>query len=128
MGGCHSRGRCRHRHVELRSGRCVLRRRLASPAPDCRAGEKTNWDQAFKIFRAPVGYEIRDLTITVSEDVAFAHSLNLLRSAKDGSHRSPWVRFTACLKKVNGNWLIVHDQVSVPIESHSGKALPDLEP
>jgi hypothetical protein len=32
------------------------------------------------------------------------------------------------LRKIDGNWLIVHDHVSVPIDRQSGKALLNLEP
>ena len=31
-------------------------------------------------------------------------------------------------RKIDGNWLIVHDQVSVPIDIESGKALLNLQP
>jgi ketosteroid isomerase-like protein len=80
------------------------------------------------IFPPPVGDEIRDLVITAGHDVAFAHGLNLLSASKDGARKGPWVRFTACLEKIDGNWLILHDHVSAPIDPHSGKALLDLQP
>jgi ketosteroid isomerase-like protein len=35
-----------------------------------------NWEMAFAVFQPPLGYEIRDLTITVGNDVAFGHSFN----------------------------------------------------
>jgi len=31
-------------------------------------------------------------------------------------------------RKTSGKWLIVHEQVSVPIDSGSGKAVLDLKP
>jgi ketosteroid isomerase-like protein len=39
-----------------------------------------------------------------------------------------WLRWTACFRKIDGNWLIVHDQVSVPVDPESGRALLNLEP
>jgi hypothetical protein len=33
-----------------------------------------------------------------------------------------------CLRKIAGSWLIVHDQVSPPLDLESGKALLNLEP
>ncbi|MEQ7005722.1 nuclear transport factor 2 family protein [Actinopolymorpha sp. B17G11] len=39
-----------------------------------------------------------------------------------------WVRYTGGLRKIDGQWLIVHDQVSVPTDFADGKALLDLEP
>ena len=39
-----------------------------------------------------------------------------------------WVRVTYCLRKMDGAWLIVHDQVSVPFDVRTGKGVADLEP
>ena len=88
-----------------------------------------NWEIAFAVFQPPLGYEIRDLNITVGDDVAFAHSFNRFSgTSEDGARNGPWVRYTAGLRKVDGNWLIAHDQVSVPADFASGRALMDLEP
>jgi ketosteroid isomerase-like protein len=35
-----------------------------------------NWADVFTVYQRPLGYEIRDLTLTVGDDVAFGHSLN----------------------------------------------------
>jgi ketosteroid isomerase-like protein len=35
-----------------------------------------NWADVFAAYQRPLGYEVRDLTITVGGDVAFGHSLN----------------------------------------------------
>jgi ketosteroid isomerase-like protein len=39
-----------------------------------------------------------------------------------------WVRGTFCFQKVDGAWLIVHDQASVPFDMATGKGVTDLEP
>jgi uncharacterized protein (TIGR02246 family) len=88
-----------------------------------------NWEEAFAVFQRPLGYEIRDLTITLDGDVAFAHSLNRLSGTlKNGNRSDFWVRATFCFRKIDGNWLIAHDHVSVPLNPESGRALLDLEP
>jgi ketosteroid isomerase-like protein len=88
-----------------------------------------NWVEAFTVFQRPLGYEIRDLTITLDGDVAFAHSLNRLSGTlKNGNRSGFWVRATTCFRKIDGNWLIAHDHVSVPLDPESGRALLDLEP
>jgi uncharacterized protein (TIGR02246 family) len=93
------------------------------------AAKRKNWAGFFTVFQRPVGYETRDLTITVGDDVAFAHSLNRVSATlKNGNRTDYWVRWTACFRKIDGNWLIVHDQVSVPLDAGSGRALLDLEP
>jgi ketosteroid isomerase-like protein len=91
--------------------------------------KKNNWTSAFAMFQRPLGYEIRNLTITMGDDVAFGHSLNRINGTlKNGTSTDIWLRWTACLRKIDGNWLIVHDQVSVPLDFESGRALLNLAP
>lgn len=40
--------------------------------------KRKNGERVFAAYGQPLGYEIRDLAITVGDDVAFAHSLNRL--------------------------------------------------
>ena len=88
-----------------------------------------NWEMAFTVFQPPLGYEIRDLTITVGNDVAFGHSFNRFSGTlENGDGIGPWVRYTAGFRKIDGNWLIAHDQASVPVDFGSGRALVNLEP
>jgi uncharacterized protein (TIGR02246 family) len=88
-----------------------------------------NWVDVFTVYQRPLDYEIRDLTITVGDDVAFGHSLNRISGTlKNGNRSDYWVRWTACFRKIDGNWLIAHDQVSVPLDVESGRALLNLEP
>lgn len=91
--------------------------------------KKRNWVGFFTVFQPPVGYETRDLTISVGDDVAFAYSLNRISATlKNGDRTNYWVRWTACFRKIDGNWLIVHDHVSLPLDAESGTALLNLEP
>jgi ketosteroid isomerase-like protein len=65
-----------------------------------------NWELAFTVFQPPLGYEIRDLTITVGDDVAFGPSFNRLSGTlenRDGI--GPWVRYTTGFWKIDGNCL-----------------------
>jgi ketosteroid isomerase-like protein len=87
-------------------------------------------EEWFVTFRGPVGYEIRDLTITAGDEVAFAHSLNRISGARtDGTQTDVWVRATLCFRKLGGKWTMTHDHVSVPFEmTPPFKASLDLEP
>jgi uncharacterized protein (TIGR02246 family) len=88
-----------------------------------------NWEMAFTVFQPPLGYEIRDLAITVGDDVAFAHSFNRFSGTSESGERTgPWVRYTAGFRKIDGRWFIAHDQVSVPADFESGRASLSLEP
>jgi uncharacterized protein (TIGR02246 family) len=88
-----------------------------------------NWAKAFTFFQ-DVTYEVRHLTLTVGDDVAFGHGFGRLSGTlKNGTATSGmWVRVTFCFRKIDGNWLIVHDQASVPFDIASGKGVADLEP
>ncbi|NJP93083.1 SnoaL-like domain-containing protein [Nonomuraea sp. FMUSA5-5] len=88
-----------------------------------------NWAPVFTSFEQ-VNYEVRDLTLTVGGDVAFGHAFGRLSGTlKNGAAMSGmWVRVTYCLRKIDGTWLIVHDQVSVPLDIASGKGVVDLDP
>src|SRR5215211_2865230 len=91
--------------------------------------KRKNWVDAFAMYQHPLGYEIRDLTITVGDDVAFGHSLNRISGTlKNGTRSGFWVRWTPCFRKIHGNWLIVHHQASVPFDVESGRAALNLEP
>lgn len=89
-----------------------------------------NWADAFAAFQRPLGYEIRDLTITLGGDVAFAHGFGRLSGTLKNGNRTAgfWVRYTICFRKIDGNWLIVHDHASAPLDVGSGRALLNLEP
>jgi uncharacterized protein (TIGR02246 family) len=89
-----------------------------------------NWEEAFAMFQRPLGYEIRDLSVTTGGDVAFAHGLGRLSGTlENGSPAGGfWVRFTGCFRKIDGSWRIAHDHASVPLDMGSGRASLNLEP
>ena len=81
------------------------------------------------MYEGPLEYDVRDLTITVGADVAFGYALaRISGTLKDGGRAAYWVRWTTCLQKIDGNWLVTHDHVSVPLDFATGKALLELEP
>lgn len=93
------------------------------------AAKLENWARVFTVFEN-VTYEIRDLTFTVGDDVAFGHAFaRLSGTLKNGATTSGmWVRVTYGMRKIDDTWLIAHDQVSVPLDIPSGKGVVDLEP
>src|SRR6266568_4566491 len=87
------------------------------------------WEAVFSVYQGPIDYEVHDLTITVGDDVAFAHSLNRISGTLNtGQQTNLWLRWTACFRKINGKWLIVHHQNSVPVDLETGRAVLDLKP
>lgn len=93
------------------------------------AAKMKNWSNVFTFFQDAT-YEVRDLDLTVGDDVAFGHCFGRLSGTlRNGTATSGmWVRATFCFQQVEGNWLIAHDQVSVPLDMASGKGVTDLQP
>jgi ketosteroid isomerase-like protein len=93
------------------------------------AAKRRNWAKVFAAYQPPLDYEVRDLTITAGDDVAFGRGLaRLSGTLKNGITSAYWVRWTSCFRKIDGAWLIVHDQVSTPLDIETGRALLNLEP
>jgi uncharacterized protein (TIGR02246 family) len=90
---------------------------------------KTRAEEWFSSFRGTIDYEIRDLSITTGDDVAFSHSLNRVQGTKlDGAAIDMWWRATACYRKIDNKWTITHQHNSVPFDGESGRASLDLKP
>ena len=90
---------------------------------------RKRWEEVFSSLPGPVGYDIIDLSITVGEDVAFTHSFNRTSATlPTGQQIGTWVRWTACWRKIGGQWLLVHDHISVPVKVQTGHAVLDLLP
>ncbi len=90
---------------------------------------RKRWEEVFLVYQGPIDYEIHDLNITVGDDIAFTHSLNRISGTRNNGQKTAlWLRWTACFRKINGQWLIVHHQNSVPVDLETGKALLSLKP
>lgn len=80
-------------------------------------------------YQSSIGYEIRGLSITASDEVAFCNYLyKVSGTLTSGDKINMWVRATVCLRKIAGRWLIVHEHQSVPFDVETGKASLDIEP
>ncbi|PXX54863.1 ketosteroid isomerase-like protein [Nocardia tenerifensis] len=75
-------------------------------------------------------YEVRDLTVAVDGSVAFAYGFGRVSGTlKDGTQTEGiWVRDTFCFRKIDRDWVIVHDHVSLPMDFASGTPATDLQP
>ena len=90
---------------------------------------RKRWQELFASFQHPIEYEVPDLTIAAGDDLAFSHSLNRMSGTMtNGRKTERWLRWTACFRKTNDTWLIVHEHVSVPVDLGNGTALLDLKP
>jgi len=88
-----------------------------------------NWARVFTVFEK-VDYELRDLTVTVSGDLAVGHGFGRVSGTlKNGVVTDGmWVRATFVFRHRDDGWVIVHDQASVPLDMATGQGRTNLEP
>lgn len=94
------------------------------------AYQKEAWEDCFtNVFRFPVEFEQHDLRVHADGDIAYSHCLIHMRGrTQDGEMLEAWTRNTTGWQRVDGQWLIVHEHNSVPLDKESGMGLMDLAP
>lgn len=85
---------------------------------------RKDFEALFGLYPGPIQADISDLDITVGGgDVAYGRSIqHLVGTLKDGKKLEATVRVTDGYRKVNGQWLIAQEHVSVPVDLVTGKA------
>jgi ketosteroid isomerase-like protein len=84
---------------------------------------RQDWQTFFTNLPGPATSTIDELSITVSGDVAYTHGIeDVTNTAADGTKAHMVVRFTDVLRKTDGKWLIVLENVSFPVDLATGKA------
>lgn len=95
--------------------------------PDA-AHYRKNFERWFAAMPGPIDYEFHDLRIAQGDSVAFCHSLSRVKATRaHGEKADYWVRVTVGFQKRNGEWLMVHDHVSMPIDMETTKAVRTLQ-
>ena len=90
---------------------------------------RKSWEMWFESIDGPIEYEMWDLRITASDDVGFCHTVNRVSSvSKKAGKQETWLRATVGFEKINGEWLVTHEHVSLPFYMETGKAALDLKP
>jgi uncharacterized protein (TIGR02246 family) len=86
---------------------------------------KKDWESIFAANPGPASIQLTDLDITVGGDVAYGHSIQVASfTDKSGKTATSTMRVTDGYRKVNGQWLISHEHVSVPVDFSTMK--PDM--
>ena len=83
------------------------------------------WTNFFTHFKGTPKIDITDLSITVNGNLGFSHSIQHVTGIDvKGDSVDRTVRVTDGYRKIEGNWLIVLEHVSVPVDVKTGK--PDF--
>jgi uncharacterized protein (TIGR02246 family) len=86
---------------------------------------RTDLENFVALFKGPVKFEVSDLHIEADGTLGYSHSIQHVSGtdAKGQPIDLTW-RNTAAYRKIGGNWLVVHEHDSVPVDLATGK--PDL--
>ncbi len=69
----------------------------------------------FDSFEGPISLELKSLRVVPGEPAAFCHFLALIVGSRAGGRTSGyWVRGTSCFERLEGEWLVTHEHVSMP--------------
>jgi uncharacterized protein (TIGR02246 family) len=87
---------------------------------------RKDWEDFLALFNGPPKFEITDLQITAADPLAYSHSIqHVTGTDTKGEPIDLTVRLTDVYRKINGNWVIAHEHVSVPVDLDTNE--PDLE-
>lgn len=88
---------------------------------------RKNWEMCFSCTEGGLESSIRDLHVTVSDEVAFSHGLlDFTHSVGTPNQLKCCMRMTTCYRKIEGQWKIVRDHCSAPFDPQTNKACLDL--
>jgi ketosteroid isomerase-like protein len=85
---------------------------------------RKNWEDFFSHFNGKPKITITALGITVEGNIGFSHSIqHVTGTDMEGHAIDRTVRVTNGYRKIGGNWLIVLEHISVPVDLRTGKAV-----
>ena len=74
-------------------------------------------------FHAPFTYEVHEVVVTIAGDVAYGHSIqHLVGRDNSGNRIDMTFRVTDVYRNIKGDWFIVQEHVSFPVDPQTGKA------
>jgi len=86
---------------------------------------RKDWADLFAMFKGPPKFDMTDLVITVEGNLGFSRSIQHVSGTDTkGQPIDLTVRVTDGYRKIGGEWLIVLEHVSVPVDLATGK--PDF--
>jgi uncharacterized protein (TIGR02246 family) len=86
---------------------------------------RKDWEDLFASFTGAFKFELTDLSVTADGTMGFSHSIQrILATDTKGRPIELTVRVTDVYRKIQENWLVVHEHVSIPVDLDTGT--PDL--
>ncbi|HRP98067.1 MAG TPA: nuclear transport factor 2 family protein [Rhodocyclaceae bacterium] len=83
-----------------------------------------HWAACLAMCAGPMIFEIHDLHVRTSDELALAHGLARCGgTGPDGKEMAGWTRMTIAFQKRNGKCLVVHEHFSAPFDVQADKVL-----
>lgn len=89
---------------------------------------RAHWKNFFAMFDGDPTFERGDTIIHACGDVAFSTGLTRFAGSIGGKSFDMWSRETLGYRKFEGQWRIIHDHVSVPIDLETHIGVTDFKP
>ncbi len=90
---------------------------------------RAHWQRCFDFCQGEGFFEIGDVEVIASGDLAFSYSLNHCGGPNEkGEMQTAWMRGTRCWRLQDGDWQVVHEHFSMPFDMASGQVSFGLEP
>ena len=85
-------------------------------------GLRALWEWCLPYFPNPIGTERKDIQLSVTPEMALATFYSRL-TGMESEHPSAksWLRTTVCMRRIDGEWTIIHDHLSLPVDCGAEK-------
>ncbi len=94
-----------------------------------KAAYMAHWQHCMQFAPGDMHFEVHQLQVEATEQLAFSHSVNLCGCTDDhGKQQSSWMRSTQCWRRDTDGWKIVHEHFSAPFDIESNQAMFNLQP
>lgn len=82
----------------------------------------------FERAEGALDWSVPDLQVRAAGDLAVSWGLNRVSTVIDGDETVTWSRGTRVFERVDGEWSMIHQHVSFPIDAETGAAATGLQP
>lgn len=81
------------------------------------------WENCLPYFPERFKSEHRDVVVNVDGDVAFVHCVHhFIPMPADHPCGQTWMRVTVCFRRIDGQWKVLHEHVSIPFNPMNNEA------
>jgi len=82
------------------------------------------WNQCLPYMSKAATHQEHDMQLVVDREWAYAHWLIQIRNMMPQQPDAEmWLRVTACYRRMEGRWQVVHEHCSVPFDPRNGMAV-----